>query len=376
MGVRWGEFVEFVKTGLSEFRHTGFGQVRYGDQALATWLGLAMAGLLVFKIVHIAVSRRKHSRHHSGHFIAFEHRGGMWAKAIYAVPKLILAVVLAFLLVAIADPFLTSTEETSGFVESRIRVDLVDTSGSMAWEFPGTGKSKAEVARDAHLEFLKMRAGKNDRVSLWLFSTYPYMVDDFVIDDELYYFQVDDAPYVTTQRLDKAMIVPVDKVKIIPAEGDTNIVRPLEAIIRHFDHDTTEVADGENQNRALLILTDAAVDEYPDAQFRELRKRNIMPYIIFINTSDLRTVGSVHLNTPRLVEQIRDYGGDYFDVTDTDSLARAYQAIDEREAVRVEVKHRALTVPIYTRFLLVGLMLLLMAIPLGLISELFWGTDP
>ncbi len=376
MGVRWAEFVEFVTTGLSEFRHTGFGQVRYGDEALATWLGLAIAGLLVLKIVHVAVSRRKHSRYHSGHFIALEHRRGMWAKAIHTVPKLILAVVLAFLLVAIADPFLTSTEETSGFVESRIRVDLVDTSGSMAWEFPGTGKSKAEVARDAHLEFLEMRAGKNDRVSLWLFSTYPYMVDDFVIDDELYYFQVYDAPYVTTQRVDKAMVVPLDKVRIIPAEGDTNIVRPLEAIIRHFDHDTTEVADGENQNRALLILTDAAVDEYPDAQFQELSKRNIVPYIIFINTSDLRTVGAVGSNTPRLVEQIRNYGGDYFDVTDTDSLARAYQAIDEREAVRVEVRHRALRVPIYGRFLLVGLVLLLMAIPLGLISELFWGTDP
>ena len=380
MGVRWEEFVEFVKTGLSEFRHTGFDQVRYGDQALATWLGLAIAGLLVLKIVHVAVSRRKHSRHHSGHFIAFDHRKGMWAKAIHTVPKLILAVVLAFLLVAIADPFLTSTEETSGFVESRIRVDLVDTSGSMAWEFPGTGKSKAEVARDAHLEFLEMREGKNDRVSLWLFSTYPYMVDDFVIDDELYYFQVYDAPYVTTQRVDKAMVAPLDKVKIIPAEGATNIVRPLQAIIRHFDHDTIEVADGGNQNRALLILTDAAVDEYPDAQFQELRKRNIVPYIIFINTSDVRTAGAVHPavhpNTPRLVEQIRDYGGNYFDVTDTDSLARAYQAIDEREAVRVEVKHRALKVPIYERFLLVGFMLLLMAIPLGLISELVWGTDP
>ena len=379
MGVRWEEFVEFVKTGLSEFRDTDFGQVRYGDQALATWIGLAFAGLLVLKIVHVAVSRRKHSRHHSGHFIAFEHRRGTWAKAIHTVPKLILAVVLAFLVVAMVDPFLTSTEELSGFVESRIRVDLVDTSGSMAWEFPGTGKSKAEVARDAHLEFLEMRAGKNDRVSLWLFSTYPYMVDDFVIDDELYYFQVYDAPFVTTQRLDKAMMVPLDKVKIIPAEGDTNIVRPLEAIIRHFDHDMTEVSDGENQNRALLILTDAAVDEYPDAQFQELRKRNIVPYVIFINTIDLRRIsrsGVAHPSTPRLVEQIQEYGGDYFDVTDTDGLARAYQAIDEREVVRVEVKHRALRVPIYARFLLVGIVILLMAIPLGLISELFWGTDP
>ena len=38
-----------------------------------------------------------------------------------------------------------------------------------------------------------------------------------------------------------------------------------------------------------------------------------------------------HRTTPRLIELIRDYGGDYFDVTDEDSLARAYEAIDERE---------------------------------------------
>ena len=284
--------------------------------------------------------------------------------------------VLALLLVAISDPFLTSTEEVSGYVESRIRVDLVDTSGSMAWEFPDTGKSKAEVARDAHLDFLKMRQGKNDRVSLWLFSTYPYMVDDFVLDDELYYFQVYDAPYVTIKRVDRAMVVPRDKVKVIPAEGDTNIVRPLQAIIRHFDRDATEVTGGENNHRAVLILTDAAVDEYPDAEFEELHRRNIVPYIIFIDTSDPRTAGAIHRNTPRLIEQIRQYGGDYFDVSDTDSLARAYQAIDEREAVRVEVKHRALKVPIYARFLLVAITIMLMAIPVGLTSEVFWGTDP
>ena len=376
MSVAWETFVKFVTTGLGEFQRTEFGQVRYADRDLAISLSIAIVALLLLKVVMLAVRRRKHSRQHSGHFIALEHRRGFWGKAIPIAPKLFLAVVLVLLLLAIADPFLTSTEEVSGYVESRIRVDLVDTSGSMAWEFPGTGKSKAGVSRDAHLEFLDMRRGKNDRVSLWLFSTYPYRVDDFVIDDELYYFQVRDAPYVTTQRVDKAMVVPRDKVKIIPAEGDTNIVRPLQAIIRHFDRDATEVAGGENRRRAVLILTDAAVDEYPDAEFAELSRRNIVPYIIFINTSDLRGAGGMNPSTPRLIEQIREYGGDYFDITDTDSLARAYQAIDEREAVRVEVKHRALKVPIYARFLLVAITILLMAIPVGLTGEVFWGTDP
>ena len=57
-------------------------------------------------------------------------------------------------------------------------------------------------------------------------------------------------------------------------------------------------------------------------------------------------------------------------------MLRAYQAIDEREAVRVELKHRALRVPIYSRFLLVAMGLLVIGIPLGFVSELLWGTTP
>jgi hypothetical protein len=221
-----------------------------------------------------------------------------------------------------------------------------------------------------------MRAGKNDRVSLWLFSTYPYQVDDFVVDDELYYFQVWDAPYVMTQRLDKAMVVPRDKVRIVPSEGDTNIVRPLRAIVKAFDQDEAAMGGDENLNRAVLIITDAAVNDFPGSEFLALSRRNIVPYIIYINASNINTRMMVQSSTPRLIEMIREYGGDYFDVTDQDSLAGAYQAIDEREAVRVELKHRALKVPIYSRFLLVAMTMLVVGIPMGFVSELLWGTGP
>ena len=78
----------------------------------------------------------------------------------------------------------------------------------------------------------------------------------------------------------------------------------------------------------------------------------------------------------QLVGQIQEYGGDYFDVTSEDSLMRAYEAIDEREAVRMELKHRALKVPIYSRFLLVAMALLVVGIPMGFVSELLWGSCP
>jgi hypothetical protein len=376
MFMQWSELFAFVDGGVRELIGTDLAQIRYGDVGVAVWVGVAVSVMLVLTLVRLAARQKRHTRQHSGHLIAASHRKPLWIRMLHSTPKLLLTAALALLIVSVADPFLTATEEVSGYVESRVRIDLVDTSGSMAWEFPETSKSKAEVARDAHLQFLEMRREKNDRVSLWLFSTYPYMVDDFVMDDELYYFQVWDAPYVMTQRLDKAMVVPRDKVRIIPAEGDTNIIRPLQDIVKFFDRDEAAVGRGANQNRAVLIITDAAVDEFPDAEFAELNKRNIVPYIIYINTSDARTASFLHPTVPQLVSQIEEYGGDYFDVTDEDSLTRAYEAIDEREAVRVEMKHRALKVPIYSRFLLVAMGLLVVGIPMGFVSELLWGTSP
>ena len=377
MLMTWDEFAAFLRSSALELFETRFEQIRYGDVGMAIVLTALVAAGLFFTLGRLGLRRRRHTRHHSGHAIDLLHQKRFWARALHAAPKALVGAALALILFAAADPFLTATEEVSGYIESRVRVDLVDTSGSMAWEFPDTGKSKAEVARDAHLEFLEMRRGKNDRVSLWLFSTYPYMVDDFVTDDELYYFQVWDAPYVTTQRLDKAMVVPPDKVRIIPAEGDTNIIRPLRSIMKHFERDEALTGAAENLNRAVLIITDAAVDEFPDSEFAALNQRNIVPYIIYINTSDIRTAMIGHpTTTPRLIEMIREYGGDYFDVTDQDSLTRAYEAIDEREAVRFELKHRALKVPIYSRFLLAALAMLVVGIPMGFVAELFWGTGP
>ena len=63
-------------------------------------------------------------------------------------------------------------------------------------------------------------------------------------------------------------------------------------------------------------------------------------------------------------------------MTDQDSLDRAYEAIDEQEAVRVEVSHRAERVPIYARFLLLSMVLLVVGIPAGFVAELLWGTNP
>ena len=372
MSSNWWEIVQFYRDALSVAAHTEFAQVRYGSVATAVWLAGAAAAILVFTTARLAYLRRRHSRAHSGFAIARPMQRGFLVRVLHGAPMLLVAGAVGLLVIAAADPFLTSTEEVTGSVESRTRIDLVDVSGSMAWEMLDTGKSKAEIARDAHLQFLTMRRGKNDRVSLWLFSTYPYQVDDFVIDDDLYYFLVDDAPYVISSIIDRTMVVPRDKVRIIPAEGSSNIARPLQAVVRHFDQDDASTPGAAPPKRALLIITDAAVDEFSEESFVQLNRRQVVPYMIHINTAPPQA----EQTEPPLIRTIRSYGGDHFDVRDEDSLIRAYQAIDEREAVRVEIKHRAYRVPIYQRFLVVALALLAVAVPIGTVGEVIWGTYP
>jgi hypothetical protein len=225
------------------------------------------------------------------------------------------------------------------------------------------------------LRFLEMRREKNDRVSLWLFSSYPYMVDDFVVDDELYFFQVMEAPYVTVKilapqsgtSLDE-LFVPPDKVRIIPNEGNTNINLALQSVIRHFDQDQVTSGGQIDMHRAILIITDAGVDEIPEDEFAQLSARNVAPYVIYINVGDVDRSLEGTRDTPPLLDMIREFGGEYFDVTDRDGLEHAYAAIDET--------HRAQRVPIFSRFLLVSMALLVVGIPAGFVAELLWGAHP
>lgn len=386
----WTALSGVLRARARELLATEFDQVRFTDIGLTYWLSAAVVLVGLATLARLWALARIHHRQHSGHRIDRRFRRGALGRTLYHLPKALLGLALAILLVAMADPYLTSTEETVGEMESRIRIDLVDTSLSMSWELPGTGRSRAEVARAAHLEFLAMRRAKNDRVALWLFSSFPYMVDDFVVDDELYFFQVMDAPYAIVRILAAQsgtpidrMYVPPDKVRIVDREGNTDIVRALQSVVRHFDRDAALLGRGATPHRAVLIVTDADVDEIPEAEFAALTRRNIVPYMIFINAADSRRASRAGVasrqptsNTQGLIDTIRAFGGDYFDVADADGLARAYEAIDDAETVPVERSHRAVKVPIYARFLSLAMVLFVVGIPAGFVAELMWGTNP
>ena len=153
----WVAFSEFINGRLQELVNTDFEQVRYADTGTAILIAIIVATATLLTFARLALLRRRHARHHSVHEVASRHRQGRVIWLLYNLPKAFLALAVIVILVALSDPFVTSTEEVSGNVESRVRIDLVDTSLSMAWEFANSERSRAEIAREAHLQFLAMR---------------------------------------------------------------------------------------------------------------------------------------------------------------------------------------------------------------------------
>ncbi|GIT67108.1 MAG: hypothetical protein Ct9H300mP25_05800 [Acidobacteriota bacterium] len=75
--------------------------------------------------------------------------------------------------------------------------------------------------------------------------------------------------------------------------------------MNHFDRDATVFNRGATDHRAVLIITDADVDEIPVAELSALNARNIVPYIIYINTENVRATEEDAAG-PSLIDSIRN----------------------------------------------------------------------
>ncbi len=381
------------RTKIAEFVGTDFTQVKFESLAWAAGIGASLALLLLLKLLF----SRKRTRAHSGHVIPKNFRPSLWIKAVRTAPKIILAAGTALLIFALADPYLPRTKNVE-VVESRERVDLVDVSGSMADEFRDTGKSAGEIARNAHLKFLMLRRGKKDRVSLWLFSDNPYKAEDFIVDDDTYFFQVFDAPYSFTPLPDyclknsgttsvaeedffselesfgttysRSTIAPCNRIQPVPDEGSTDLAKALAGVIPYFDQES----DPHIKRKTLVIFTDAEVDVYPEAELKQLKERKIVPYIVFVDQSDGE--GGVSSRAQQLISTISSFGGKYYRATDEKELEEAVRDIDKTEKARIEVEKYASKLYIFQRFLAMGLLLLLLGTLVGLTVELRWTEYP
>ncbi len=374
---------ELVKAGLISFRDTNFDLVRFNSLGLAFGAGLFVAIALVYKLLW---GRNRFSHVVSGHRIPEEYRQGKLVKMVLLIPKILLVAAVFFLLVSLANPYLPRTT-IEKLVESRERIDLVDASSSKGWEFEHTGKAAGQLGREAFIKFLNMRKGQNDRVSLWLFSASPHILEDFIIDDDIYIMEAEDAPYVMVDSANPGLpendesdnfvdiIAPRDRVQIISGEGGTNLNPALDAIIKYFD----ERGNKSIKHKALLIETDAAVEADAESQLKQLQKRNIKVYLLHIKPNELGESKFGNLNGIRnaelLKKEVQQYGGKVYDIMDSRSLGNAYRDIDKLEKAPISLVRHLFKVFVYQRPLMVAFALMVLAIALGLLTEMF-GENP
>ena len=133
------------------------------------------------------------------------------------------------------------------------------------------------------------------------------------------------------------------------------------------------------RRRSVIILTDGASETDPEPQLKELKKRSIVPYLVFLdpdreaeillhgrNSTQIKVVDS-------LLRQIKRYGGQSFLATDWDSLDQIREKLDQlyglNATANASVKTNIFEQHIYRLPLTASLLFLV----LGLLTRLiFW----
>ena len=310
---------------------------------------------------------------HSGYILKKSDRLGLIARFFAFSFKIFLILSGLTILTALADPFTTQ----SGFVEtkeSREIVYLKDASSSMGWRFKDYAQSRAEIVQDFQLKLIAQRREKNDRAAFFLFETRARLVTGFTRDTDSLLFSVDNAPLAITTPNAPYIWSGQFILKNFRGENDsgaTNLHLGLEAALKLFERD----GDKTVKDRSVIIITDGAAEQDPEPQLNELKKKRIVPYLIFIDPNrELEAqhhgIGSNKLNLPdKLLKDVRKYGGDYFIALDKNSLAKISQKLDLLHAGKFSTKSYSKENFIYRRFLVFAVWLAVLAMTMRLV---FW----
>ena len=380
---------ELIKSILLAFRDTDFSQVNFDSLGLALGAGLFLLAVFLYKILR---GRKKFYHYYSGHEIPQEYSSPVWRQLVCLSPFVVLALSVFFLILALANPYLPRTVIEKE-VESLEIVELIDTSSSMGWEYLDTGRSAGETAREKHLEFREMRRGQNDRVALWIFSNNAYKIQDFIIDDDVYALQLEDAPIATVDSMHPSLpernltswlnglcgiVAPKDMIRIMQSEGGTNLRTGLRAVTQYLDFK----GDKRIKRKAVLVVSDAAAELNPEAELAELQKRGIVVYFIHVQPNrecemKFSSTGSRDLLISEwLKNNISRFGGMFFGVDEPASMKQAYAEINRLETAPFRITRYLFRVLIYQRPLAVAVVLAATSLFSGIFIGFFFETYP
>lgn len=374
---------ELIELNLINFLNTEWSVVQFKQQNFAIRAAILLgAALLLKKLWHYLPWTSEDGEvsyyEHSGYRFEKSHKPNRAEKAARFISILLICLASFFLLTAIADPYVILSRQSTS-TQSREIVYLEDASVSMGFKFKNQRISRAEIVRDFLLKLIAERRDRNDRTAFVIYATNPYRIANFTTKNSSFLFNVYNGPLVIADPA--TPIIPLYKDLFIvkdfmeePFGGESDLFLGLGAVIKLFDEkgDPKIIEEAKKnpsiKKRSVIIATDGASSRDPEPQFQELKKRGIVPYLVYIDP-DKEAEKKIHGDEApqaklpeQLLKQVRQYGGDYFIAYDRYSLDQIRQRLDRLHAAVVEVKSYTAERHIYRLPLVVSLILYALAI--------------
>jgi len=357
--------------------------------------------MLLVRFLSIIIGRRKFYRKFSGHSILKSRQVGLTRRILrFVVPSTLIIPLTAFLMALAGGHKNISSVE---YIQTEFRQQMVlfDGSISVGWESNEPKKAWAELMRDGYNEFLNLRAGKKDSVSLWIFSQTPFLISDFVNDTDYLRDKVFKAPYVlvdpgsfkyvySTEATDDSRF-PIPRIILsdekinhqLKGEGGTNLALALREMVSYLDRE----GDNSQANTTFVIVTDGAPDTPVDKELELLRKKKIKLLVLYVyNSTYDRYVGredGFGMEASKKIEQakkfqldVTKYGGRFYQATNSFELREMYRQVDAQEAVKYNQKIHKDRKDFSENFLRFGISILFFIILTGLLFSIRKGTSP
>lgn len=395
-------FLKLIIAGPARLFDLDWKSIEFENIQITYVLSAVILAILLLKLLFTMAGRHKFYRKYSGHFIFRSRQVGPVERASHLVMPAMLIIPLAsfFIVLAGANKKINIVEYIQ--TEFRQQMILIDCSVSVGWESNVSGKSWAEIMRDGYGELLNLRAGKKDRVSVWIFSTKPYLVSDFITDTRYLRDRIFKAPYVLIDPyhfslpkmeadfLHPKVILSENEMWKVSNEGSTNLALALQEMINYLDWNK----DSNYPNTTFIVITDGAPNhpygQDPDLLNKNLellRVKRIKLLVLYMHNSTYdRYAGNEDRfgkqarldieNEKKFREDVLKYGGHFFRATNLAELREMYRRIDEQETVKYSQKVYKNKIDYSENFLRFGTSALFLVILAGLLVSIRKGKSP
>lgn len=283
-----------------------------------------------------------------------------WVGGLRLLPFLL---ALSLLILALARPRLgrgSTDVETSG-IDILLTVDVSGSMEAMDFKLEGRPSNRLEVVKDVIAKFVAARG--NDKIGLVAFAGRPYLVSPLTHDRAF-----------LAQR--------ITSLKMGQVEDGTAIGSAIVSAVSHLK-------ESKAKSRIVILLTDGVNNQgaaNPETAAEAAKALGIKIYTIGAGTNGDAPMpvrdpfGRVQMRMMKVdvdeatLQKVADLtGGKMFRATDTTSLEKIYEAINQLETTPRKLKKYEEYEELYAWFLLPGLGLILTA---RLLHQTLWRRLP